>query len=382
MARSVAGEQESTMSKLAPLGYYEKACRAVAEALSVDELKKIRIEAEAIRAAAKVAKNRTMEADATAIRMRAVRRLDQLIEAQKATVGLAKGGKPYQRKPTGVADTPVATLAMQGIDKNLAKQARVLGALSAEKFEAVVADARDRVTHAVRDVVRHVEILQKRASYSLDVPSALLPLPGADRKLLVLRKPSQRRWMLVVGPNISAARLKEKEQTARETMAVRHLQQEHDSFLARAEALEAEAKALRRQAEDIKAQIRDEIKAAVGKVAPFAETFEFECDEATDAELAAQPRPNECELELVNRLLAARGSSGNGLKEVDRGYWGNMDYLGYQPPIPGPGSWTGCGSPDWLAEFFPDLHEAPREQPAASQSGAAMSERDKPRAGN
>ena len=65
------------MRKLAPLGYYEKACRAVAKALSVDELAKIRIEAVALAAAAKVAKDREMEADAVAIRMRAVRRLDQ-----------------------------------------------------------------------------------------------------------------------------------------------------------------------------------------------------------------------------------------------------------------------------------------------------------------
>lgn len=41
-------------------------------------------------------------------------------QAQKETVGLAKGGKPYQS--TGVTDTPVTpTLAEAGIDKNLAE---------------------------------------------------------------------------------------------------------------------------------------------------------------------------------------------------------------------------------------------------------------------
>ncbi|MGZ3386709.1 MAG: hypothetical protein ACXVB5_17570 [Isosphaeraceae bacterium] len=48
------------MSKLAPIGYYEKACRAVAKARSVNELSKISIEAVAIEAAARVAKNRSM----------------------------------------------------------------------------------------------------------------------------------------------------------------------------------------------------------------------------------------------------------------------------------------------------------------------------------
>ena len=135
------------MSKLAPIGYYDKACRAVAKARSVDELRKIRIEAEAIRAAAKVAKNRSMESDAVAIRMRAVRRLDQLIEAQRKTVGLARGAEHGGRRKRidGVRKTPSIvrpTLAMQGIDKGLAKQARTLGALSDEQFEAVVTEAR------------------------------------------------------------------------------------------------------------------------------------------------------------------------------------------------------------------------------------------------
>jgi hypothetical protein len=37
------------------------------------------------------------------------------------------------------------TLASQGIDKNLAHQARTLGALSDDKFEQVVSNARDAV---------------------------------------------------------------------------------------------------------------------------------------------------------------------------------------------------------------------------------------------
>ena len=158
------------MSKLAPLAYYDKACRAVAKARSVNELHEIRIQAVAIEAAAKVAKNRSMEADAVAIRMRAVRRLDQLIEEQKTTVGLARGAEHGGRRKgiDGVRKTPSIvrpTLAMQGIDKHLAKQARALGALSDDAFEAVVADARDKVNRAVRNAVREVEIKQERAGY-------------------------------------------------------------------------------------------------------------------------------------------------------------------------------------------------------------------------
>jgi hypothetical protein len=52
--------------------------------------------------------------------MRATRRLDQLRQAQRETVGLNRGAAV----PTRVDDKP--TLASQGIDKNLAHQARSL----------------------------------------------------------------------------------------------------------------------------------------------------------------------------------------------------------------------------------------------------------------
>jgi hypothetical protein len=96
---------------------------------------------------ARQAKNRDLEADAVEIRLRATRRLDQLRQAQKETVGLAKGGENY--KSTGLSDNPVLpTLASQGIDKNLAHQARTLGSQSDAVFEKTVALARDGVTRA------------------------------------------------------------------------------------------------------------------------------------------------------------------------------------------------------------------------------------------
>jgi N6-adenosine-specific RNA methylase IME4 len=54
---------------------------------------------------------------------------------------------------------------MQGIDKNLAKQSRLLGALSEERFEAVVADTRDKLVRAARNAVREIEIEQEREGY-------------------------------------------------------------------------------------------------------------------------------------------------------------------------------------------------------------------------
>lgn len=59
-------------------------------------------------------------------------------QAQKETVGLAKGGRPPK---TGVSNTPVTpALAEAGIDKNLAKEGRKLGAMSETEFETSVAE--------------------------------------------------------------------------------------------------------------------------------------------------------------------------------------------------------------------------------------------------
>src|SRR5262245_15249097 len=80
---------------------------------------------------AQQAKNRELEADAVEIRLRATRRLDQLRQAQKETVGLAKGGGGKHGRKR-VAKKP--TLKDAGIDKNLANEGRKLGALSEQEF--------------------------------------------------------------------------------------------------------------------------------------------------------------------------------------------------------------------------------------------------------
>ena len=72
---------------------YDAACHALAEAKAVDEVLKIRNVAEAMRASARQAKNRELEIDAAEIRIRAERRIGQLMKAQRESVGLAKGTK-------------------------------------------------------------------------------------------------------------------------------------------------------------------------------------------------------------------------------------------------------------------------------------------------
>lgn len=131
---------------------YDEACRALAAARSVDEVREIRNTADALRVYARQAKNRTLESDAAEIRIRAEHRLGELMAAQRETVGLAKGGW----KSRGFDDNPqdvTATLAEAGIDKNLADRARRYAAIPADEFEAAIKEWRaaleqgsDRVT--------------------------------------------------------------------------------------------------------------------------------------------------------------------------------------------------------------------------------------------
>jgi N6-adenosine-specific RNA methylase IME4 len=150
-----------------PLVRYDSACRALAEARSVDEVKDIRDKAVAMAAYARQAKNRDLEADAVEIRMRATRMLDRLRQAQKETVGLNRGaaGGGEKTGPRGLLVNPRdlrPTLASQGIDKNLAHQARVLGAMDDADFERKVAEARDSASRVFRRAVREAEIAQER----------------------------------------------------------------------------------------------------------------------------------------------------------------------------------------------------------------------------
>ena len=63
---------------------YDAACRAVAEAASIDEAKGFRDKSEAMRAYAKQAKNKQLEVQAAEIRIRAERRIASVSASNSA----------------------------------------------------------------------------------------------------------------------------------------------------------------------------------------------------------------------------------------------------------------------------------------------------------
>lgn len=121
---------------------YDAACRALAEAKAVDEVKKIRDVAEAMRAYARQAKNKQLEIDAAEIRIRAERRVGELIRAQKETVGVSKGGNPKDFVEPSPEKNRLPTyseaLGLPTPEANkLAMRAQALAAVPEKEFEGM-----------------------------------------------------------------------------------------------------------------------------------------------------------------------------------------------------------------------------------------------------
>ena len=155
---------------------YEAARAALIAAVSVDEVKDILNLGKALAAYARMAKDDELIRKATDIRVRAEIRLGEMIIAQKATIGLAKGGQPYQAKSTGSLGEPVApTLADAGIDKKLSARSQKLARLSEPERAAHLAAVGQQATSALKSTT--VEKRQRRATREAELGAKQLAWP-------------------------------------------------------------------------------------------------------------------------------------------------------------------------------------------------------------
>jgi phage N-6-adenine-methyltransferase len=125
---------------IAQLTAYNMARTALAKARTVDEVKKIKFEADRMRAYARISKDKKLMIDAEEIRARAVREIGKMKNAQSEL--LAKVGRPKNGSPSDPF-SKLPTLAEIGIDKHLADRARKLAAFSDGEFEEKVDDWRE-----------------------------------------------------------------------------------------------------------------------------------------------------------------------------------------------------------------------------------------------
>ena len=117
---------------------YEAAKHALSIAKSVDEVKNIHDVSAAMKAYAVQAQDRQLEIDASEIRIRAERRLGEMIKAQKDAGGMAQGKRTdLVTHADQVNDKP--TLADVGISKNLSSRAQAIASIPAPEFEEAIA---------------------------------------------------------------------------------------------------------------------------------------------------------------------------------------------------------------------------------------------------
>jgi hypothetical protein len=212
---------------------YDAACRALAEAKAVDEVKHIRDKARALLLCAKQAKNRQLEADAFEIRLRAEKRVGEMMAAQKETVGFNQGGGDHR-----VREKPGAkpTLAETGIDKNLANQARKLHALPQEEFEKVISEGRETIERGIeRQILKAVETAEAK----VDPESTSLPagnvedlhalIASGHRFGAILADPP---WPFATWSHIGLAGDKDQENRGQRSRAAPYRTMSHDDIYA------------------------------------------------------------------------------------------------------------------------------------------------------
>src|ERR1019366_5097214 len=121
------------------LTHYDAARSALQKAHSVDEVKRIRGKAEALRVYARQANDTEMQTLAVRIKLRATRRLGEIEKEQRDKGEIAKKGQGRRKRNSdGIATVSKATLKELGIDRRLSATATKLAAIPESKFEAIV----------------------------------------------------------------------------------------------------------------------------------------------------------------------------------------------------------------------------------------------------
>ena len=147
---------------------YEAARVALSECQRVDEVKDIRDKSLAMEAYARQAKDTGLMQMAAEIKVRAERRLGEMLREQKAAGGMSQGGRPSETCREERQVSP--SLSDIGISRDLSSRSQQLAAMPADHFETAIASAKE-TARAVSTtyMLRLGEELKKTADLRADI---------------------------------------------------------------------------------------------------------------------------------------------------------------------------------------------------------------------
>lgn len=180
---------------MSELALFDVAREALAEAVKIDEVKSVRDRAQQAKLYARQAKDKTLLANASALQLRAERRLGELIIAAKEAGEISRGGRPRDDDSDGdgfqetsaetVEVLRPATLKEIGVDHKLSSTAQRWAKLGDEEFEQKLDAVRDKIisgaavaVNPLRDLTTE-EKKARRAEREAELGARQVALPAA-----------------------------------------------------------------------------------------------------------------------------------------------------------------------------------------------------------
>jgi len=170
--------------KIMELVKYDAACRAIAEARNIDEVKGMADKAAAMLEYARQAKNKELEGHAAEIRLRAERRLGQMLKEQRETVGLGKPGRKIDIT-SGEVVISRPELKELGIDHKLSSRAQQMAAVPEKEFEEKLTELKDEIEQSTSRITTNILKRGEQKERDKNLANYSKPLDGTYSTIVI-----------------------------------------------------------------------------------------------------------------------------------------------------------------------------------------------------